>query len=77
VDGNIPSVPSDNVPNLSASACIWSDSPALRACSSLRFASSAFFSAMRAMRTGDWPVVWEPPRDAEGLRRLEGRERPE
>lgn len=64
-----PSVPSDKVLSLSPSICIWSASPALSACSSLRLANSAFFSAMRARRTGDWAEGCEPPREPDWLRR--------
>lgn len=73
--GDEPSVPSDRVDNFSASICIWSARPALRACRSLREASSAFFSAMRARRTGDWPEGCEPPRELDWLRMCEGRVR--
>ena len=61
VGESAPSVPSDKVVSFSASICIWSAKPALRACRSLSEASSAFFSAMRASRTGDWEGPAEPP----------------
>ena len=73
----LPSVPSDNVLSLSANICIWSARPALNACRSFKFASSAFFSAMRATSAGDWPDGCEPPREAEGFRRWDGSGRPE
>jgi len=60
---HIPSVPELRVPSLSASICIWSARPALRACKSFKLASSAFFSAIRATRTGDWVALdadWFP-----------------
>lgn len=59
--GSEPSVPSDKVVSFSASVCIWSARPALRACRSLSEASSAFLSAMRASRMGEWVGPWEPP----------------
>lgn len=72
---DVPSVPSERVWSFSASICIWSARPALSACRSLRFESSAFFSAMRASSTGDWPDGCEPPRELEGLRKWDARGR--
>jgi hypothetical protein len=69
---NTPSVPLDSVCSLSASICIWSARPPLSACRSLRLASSAFFSAMRASSTGDCCAA--PPSD--WLRRCDGSGRP-
>lgn len=53
-------MPFERVDSFCSNISIWSASPALSACSSLRFASSAFFSFMRAISTGDAPEEGAP-----------------
>jgi hypothetical protein len=70
----VPSVPSLKVDNFCSNSAIWSAKPALKACSSLRFANSVFFSLMRARRAGDWfdevdALLMEPERRWEGMGR--------
>jgi hypothetical protein len=71
----IPSVPSESVASFSSSTCICPANAPLKSLNCFRFASSAFFSLIRARSIGDCPEGFEArlAEASELWRRWEGR----